>query len=85
MRQESVYWFLERRISQGTLYHNSKVASGIRIFKGATGRLSISGTSFVSLNCLSDRAQIVAGPCYIVLSQLCFEQVNDIVKRLRIH
>ena len=38
-----------RGVSQGSLYHNSKVASGIRIFKGATGRLSISGTSFVSL------------------------------------
>jgi hypothetical protein len=40
-----------RGVSQGSLYHNSKVASGIRIFKGATGRLSISGTSFVSLLC----------------------------------
>ena len=38
-----------RGVSQGSLYHNSKVASGIRIFKGATGTLSISGTSFVSL------------------------------------
>jgi len=38
-----------RGVSQGSLYHNSKVASGIRIFKGATGRLSISATSFVSL------------------------------------
>src|SRR6516165_4972938 len=38
-----------RVASQGSLYHNSKVVSGIRIFKGTTGTLSISGTSFVSL------------------------------------
>src|SRR6516162_10372891 len=38
-----------RVVSQGSLYHNSKVVSGIRIFKGTTGTLSISGTSFVSL------------------------------------
>jgi hypothetical protein len=38
-----------RVASQESLHHNSKVASGIRIFKGATGTLYISGTSFVSL------------------------------------
>src|SRR6516165_1919853 len=38
-----------RVASQGSLYHNSKVVSGIRIFKGTMETLSISRTSFVSL------------------------------------
>ena len=37
-----------RVVSQGSLYHNSKVVSGIRIFKGTTETLSISRTFFVS-------------------------------------
>src|SRR6516225_577331 len=37
-----------RVASQGNLYHNSKVVSGIRIFKGTTETLSISRTFFVS-------------------------------------
>jgi hypothetical protein len=36
-------------------------------------------------NCLSDRAQVVAGRCYLVLSQVRFQQADDRIKRFSIH